>query len=78
MKTLTPTELRGNIYQILDEILSTGIPVEIDKGGRKLIIAPVERTDKLQNLVRRKDFIKGDPDDLVDITWKAEIGLDLP
>ena len=78
MKTVTPTELRGNIYRILDEILNTGIPVEVDKGGRKLIIAPVERTDKLQNLVRRKDFIKGDPEDLVNITWETEVNLDLP
>ena len=78
MKTVTPTELRGNIYRILDEILNTGIPVEVDKGGRKLIIAPVERTDKLQNLVRRKDFIKGDPEDLVSLTWETEVNLDLP
>ena len=67
MKTVTPTELRGNIYRILDEILNTGVPVKIDKGGRKLIIAPIERTDKLRNLVKRRDFIKGDPEDLVNL-----------
>lgn len=78
MKTLTPTELRGNIYQILDEILNTGIPIEIDKGGRKLIIAPAERPDKLRNLKKRKNFIKGDPEDLITITWEKEVHLDLP
>lgn len=78
MKTLTPTELRGNIYRILEEILNTGVPVEIDKDGRKLIIAPVERADKLRKLVKRKKFIKGDPEDLVNITWEKEVHLDLP
>lgn len=36
MKTLTATELRGNIYQYLDEVLETGIPIEITKGGQTL------------------------------------------
>ncbi len=62
MKTITPTELRGNIYQILDDILNTGVPVKLNKGDRKLIIAPIESTDKLQNLRKRKHVIKGDPE----------------
>ena len=33
MKTITITELRGNIYNLLDEVLNTGIPIEINKGG---------------------------------------------
>jgi len=41
MKTITVTELRGNIYKLLDEVLNTGIPIEIKKGGKKLKIVPV-------------------------------------
>ena len=78
MKTVTPTELRGNIYNLLDDILETGIPIEINRGNRKLKITPVEKTDKLQNLILRPDVIKGDPDDLVNISWEKEINLDLP
>ncbi len=33
MKTITVTELRGNIYKLLDEVLNTGIPIEINKGA---------------------------------------------
>ena len=51
MKRVTPTELRGNLFNLLDEILSTGIPLEIDRGGKRLRIVPVEKIDKLQNLV---------------------------
>lgn len=78
MKTITPTELRGNLYQILDDILDTGIPIEIDKDGKKLMITPLEPTNKLQSLKQRENIIKGDPTDLVDITWEKEINLDLP
>lgn len=78
MKTITPTELRGNIYQILDDILNTGVPVKINKGDRQLIIAPIESIDKLQNLRKRKNVIKGDSEELVHITWDKEVNLDLP
>ena len=78
MKTITPTELRGNIYQILDDILNTGVPIQINKGDRKLVIAPIESIDKLQNLRKRKNVVKGDLEDLVHITWDKEVNLDLP
>jgi len=78
MKTITPTELRGNIYNILDEIARTGIPIEINKGGKKLKIVPVEETNKLNNLVSRPDAVNGDSNDLVDISWEKEVNLDLP
>jgi PHD/YefM family antitoxin component YafN of YafNO toxin-antitoxin module len=78
MKSVTPTELRGNLFNLLDEILSTGIPLEIDRGGKRLRIVPVERVDKLQNLVRRPDVILGDPDELISLSWEQEVNLDLP
>ncbi len=78
MKTITPTELRSNIYNLLDEVLRTGIPIEINKGNRKLRIVPIEKIDKLQNLISRPNVIKGDPNDLVDISWEKEVNLDLP
>ena len=78
MKKITVTELRGNIYKLLDEVLSTGIPIEINKGGKKLKIMPVDKSDKLQNLVSRPDVIKGNPDDLVSVSWEKEVNLDLP
>lgn len=78
MKTVSPTELRANIYKLLEEVLNTGVPIEINKGGRKLRIVPVEKSDKLQNLVSRPSVITGNPDDLADIHWEHEVNLDLP
>ncbi len=78
MKTITVTELRGNIYNLLDEVLNTGIPIEINKGGKKLKIMPLGKANKILNLVSRPNVIKGNPDDLVGISWEKEVNLDLP
>ena len=77
MKSVTPTELRANIYNLLDEILETGIPLEVKKGGKKLRIMPVEKADKFQNLISRPHVIQGDPEELVEISWEDEVKLDL-
>jgi antitoxin (DNA-binding transcriptional repressor) of toxin-antitoxin stability system len=77
MKTVSPTELRSNIYNLLDEVLNSGVPIEIRKGGKLLRIVAVEKSNKLQNLISRPDVIKGNPDELVDICWEKEVNLDL-
>ena len=78
MKTVSPTELRSNIYKLLDEVLSSGIPLEINKGGKLLRIIPMESNDKLTKLASRPDAIIGNPDELADIHWEKEINLDIP
>lgn len=78
MKTVTPTQLRTDIYKLLDEVLKTGIPLEIKKGNKKLRIVMVDEVNKLKNLIVRPDVIQGDPNDLVEINWTDEVNLDLP
>jgi prevent-host-death family protein len=78
MKTITPTELRSNIYKLLDEVLNTGIPIEINKRGKKLRLIPIKEFKKIENLISRPDTIIGDSDDLADISWEKEVNLDLP
>jgi len=73
---ISPTELRKNIYRILDQVLETGAPVTIKRRGKLLRISPVEPVDKFQRLAHRPDVIRGDPNDLVHIEW--ELDLDLP
>lgn len=78
MKTVTPTELRSNIFKLLDEVISSGVPIEINKGGKLLRIVPVEKANKLANLSPKQDVIVGNPDDLADVSWEKEVNLDLP
>lgn len=78
MLNITPTELRKDIYQILDKILETGTPIEIIRNGKLLKIIAIEKTNKLDNLITRPKTILGNADELADIHWQDEINLDLP
>ena len=39
---VTASKLRADIYNILDETLKTGIPVEVVRKGRVLKIVPIQ------------------------------------
>ncbi len=69
---LTATSLRENIYAILDRVLATGEPVEIERNGRTLRLQAVDAGSRLDRLVPRPDYIIGDPDDLVELDWSQE------
>jgi prevent-host-death family protein len=68
---LTASKLRENIYRILDQVLETGVPVEIRRKGRTVRIVPVEPPSKLARLVRR-DYLRGDPEAIVHLDWSGE------
>jgi hypothetical protein len=68
---LTASKLRENIYKILDEILETGVAVEIERGGKILRISPAEPRSKLGSLRPRK-YLRGDPEELVHLDWSDE------
>jgi len=78
MKKVTLTELSNNIELLLDEVLETGIPLEINKNGKLLKIVPIEKKDKLKSLTFKPDVIQGNPDDLVNISWEQQVNIDLP
>lgn len=69
---MSATRLRQDIYRILDEVLATGVPVEIERQGRLLRILPVEPVRKLANLPRRDGFLKVDPEEIVHADWSTE------
>ncbi len=72
-----PSQLRANLYRLLDRVLRTGEPIEIDRAGERLLLVPKEKKAKLNNLVGR-DVIVGDPEDLVHLDWSKEWKGDLP
>jgi|694.fasta_scaffold08450_11 hypothetical protein len=78
MKSVTSSKLQNNLDQLLDEILNTGTPLEIERNGKRLRIILVKTVDKLQKLIYRPEAIIGDPDELVQISWEQETNLDLP
>jgi antitoxin (DNA-binding transcriptional repressor) of toxin-antitoxin stability system len=68
---LTASKLRENIYKILDQVLETGVPVEIERGGRILKIVAVQppAKSKLDRLEEHPGALLGDPEDLVHLDW---------
>lgn len=69
---ISTTKLRQNLYNILDKILESGIPVEIERKGRKLIIMPEEKISIWDKLEKHDDTVKGDSEDFVSMDWTNE------
>lgn len=68
---ISATRLRQNLYNILDEVLSTGQPVEIERNGKVLRIIPEIKGSIFDRLEKHPDAIIGDPEDLVHMDWSA-------
>ena len=70
---LTATKLRQDIYEILDAVIATGNPVEIERKGRLLQIVMVQppQTSRLSRIVKRPGLLC-DPEDLVHSDWSTE------
>lgn len=69
---VTASELRANIYKLLDQALETGRPIEVERKGKIFRIMPPEQISKLARLPRRARFIRGDADELVHMDWSSE------
>ena len=69
---ITASKLRADVYRLLDEILESGRPLEIERNGKILVIAPKEEQSIWDRLPRRKGFIVGDPDELIHVDWSSE------
>ncbi len=65
-------DTQEDILQLLDKVLSTGEPVEIERRGKRLLISPAEKRRDLNCLEKHPEFIVGNPDDLVHIDWSSE------
>lgn len=72
IRRLTASELRTDIYRILDQVLHSGIPVEIERRGQILRIVPPQQQAKLDRLKGDPAYIRVDPEDLVHIDWSEE------
>jgi hypothetical protein len=69
---LSASKLRANVYRLLDEVLATGRPLEIERNGKTLVITAKEEQSIWDRLPRREGFIVGDPDELIHIDWSSE------
>lgn len=84
MKPMTITGLREDIYNTIDRVIETGVPVVVERKGKKVKIVPeTEHVSenifkKLSRLKPHNNAIVGDPEDLVDLKvweWHEEKNL---
>ena len=70
--TITPTDFRKDLFNLLDKILDTGKVLEINRNGHIFKVIPPKKTKKLDRLVAHEDAVVGDSDDFIDIDWSHE------
>ena len=68
---LKASKLRRNIHRILDQVLETGAPVEIEHRGKLLEIVCKEPPSKLERL-KPRDYLRTAPEELVHLDWLGE------
>ena len=69
---ISVTELRSNIYKLLDQVIATGLPLEIQRKGKIVRLVPEQTRSKLDNLVPHPNAFDGAPEDFVHIDWSSE------
>jgi len=67
---LTATQLRADVYNVLDEVLRTGGPREVSRRGQIVLLVPADgrRRFRLADLPRREG-LACTFDQLVDTGW---------
>jgi len=61
-----------DILQLLDTVVETGTPAELERKGKRLIISPAEKYRNLDKLVEHPDFLIGNLEELVHLDWSSE------
>jgi hypothetical protein len=69
---ITASRLRADVYRILDRVIETGVPAEVERKGRVLRITADRPASCLDRLQARPEYIKGDPDELIHVDWSGE------
>ena len=66
------TKLRADLYKIVDQVIDTGLPVDIERNGKKVRIIALEKKSKLANIKPHPGTIVGNPDELIHLDWSSE------
>jgi len=66
---ITATQLRKDVYRLLDQVVDSGERIEVKRKGKRIQIVPVDHHSKLDSLQNHPSAIAGDPDKLVHTDW---------
>ncbi|MBI5149758.1 MAG: type II toxin-antitoxin system Phd/YefM family antitoxin [Candidatus Omnitrophica bacterium] len=68
---IKPSQLRENVYNLLDRVIETGVPLEINRKGKVLRVTVDKKASKLSNLKKRK-VMSASPDFYVHLDWSKK------
>jgi hypothetical protein len=68
---ITPSKLRQNLYNLLDQVIKTGKPIEIKRNNKVLKIIMEPSKTKLDNL-KKRDVFNCEPDEIINNNWEKE------
>jgi prevent-host-death family protein len=74
---ISATELRQNLYRIIDLVLETGETVEITRKGGTVRIVP-ERRSSIWDRLEVHDVVVGDIESPWEAIWDGEPDVDSP
>lgn len=78
-QTISKSQVGEEMYRLLEQVVTSHIPLEIEFKGQTLRISVQELSmNKLANLEPHPDCLIGDPEDIVHLDWSEEIHHDLP
>jgi antitoxin (DNA-binding transcriptional repressor) of toxin-antitoxin stability system len=72
MAAITLTELRADLYKVVDQIIKTGVPVVVQRNGHLIKIVLADGSSKLERLTQKSGVINCDPEDIVHCDWFQE------
>jgi hypothetical protein len=68
---ITPSKLRENLYNLLDQVIQTGKPIEVKRKNKILKIIVEPSKSKLDNL-KKRDILNCKPDEIINNNWEKE------
>lgn len=76
---ISPTALRKNLYQLLDQVLESGEPIIVQRKGRELVISEKKSKDIYQIMDERMSQVKETSPEMsekelqaLDENWEAD------
>jgi antitoxin (DNA-binding transcriptional repressor) of toxin-antitoxin stability system len=58
MKTVTITELRRNIFRLIDESLATGEPIVLNRKGKRVVLRPDTAAPAVETEAEREERLR--------------------
>lgn len=66
---ISASQLRADVYNLIDHVIETGEPLEIERKGVVVRLVPSVPMNKLDRLTPMPGLTVVDPETLVDIDW---------